>query len=395
MLINTATIQFIKEHINEDPLKLALQGKKYPDVNMAVAIAQIVGQKIAAEKVPSWAQTEGILYPSHLSMEQCSSEATAVYKAALMTGESFADLTAGFGIDCAFIAKNFKRATYVERQEELCDIARHNYDLLGLSHVTVVNGDGVDYLAQMNDVDWIFLDPARRNKQGGKTVAIEDCEPNVASLWKALLGKAKRVMIKLSPMLDISLALQSLSFVSQVHIISVANECKELLIVLDRDYEAKEPTLICVNIAKDGSDQLYTFTKQEEAIDCSYANEIGHFVYEPNASILKAGAYKSIARRFELTKLHPNSHLYTSDQFVADFPGRKFECESVFGLGKKEIKSHLADIKKANITIRNFPSTVDDLRKRIKLSDGGDVFLFATTIYDDQKVLVKCKKVSL
>ena len=392
MLINTATIQFIKEHLNDDPIKLALQAKKFPDVDMSVAITQIAGRKIAAEKVPSWMQFEGLVFPSHLSMEQCSSEATAVYKASLMSGNSFADLTAGFGIDCAFAAKNFKRGAYVERQEELCAIARNNYHLLGLLDVDIVNGDGVEYLSEMQEVDWLFLDPARRNKQGGKTVAIEDCEPNVAELWKLLLQKSSKVMIKLSPMLDITLALQSLAFVSDVHVVSVANECKELLIILDRGAVDCEISITSVNLLKSGESQLFTFTRNEELCECEYAHEIGRYLYEPNASILKAGAYKSIANRYGLKKLHPNSHLYTSDIFVSEFPGRKFCCESVFGLGKKELKSNLGDIKKANITIRNFPSSVDELRKRIKLSDGGDLFLVATTLIDEQKVLIKCTK---
>lgn len=392
MLIDASTSQFIKEHINDDPIKLALQAKKYPDVDMNVAIAQIAGRKIASEKLPSWMQIDELIFPSHLSMEQCSSEATALYKSSLMKGESFVDLTAGFGIDCAFIAKNFTRATYVERQEELCVIARNNYPLLGLNQVNIVNGDGVAYLNEMDEVDWLFLDPARRNKQGGKTVAIEDCEPNVAELWKLLLQKSPKVMIKLSPMLDITLALQSLAFVSEVHVVSVANECKELLIVLDRNAVDCEINITSVNLLKTGEAQLFTFTRNEELCECEYTYQIGRYLYEPNASILKAGAYKSIANRYGLKKLHPNSHLYTSDNLVSQFPGRKFSVESVFGLGKKEIKSNLGDIKKANITIRNFPSTVDELRKRIKLGDGGNLFLFATTLVDEQKVLIKCTK---
>lgn len=394
MLIDIATIQFIKEHLNDDPIRLALQAKKFPEVDMSVAITQIAGRKIAADKIPSWNLIDELVFPSHLSMEQCSSEATANYKASLMKGYSFADLTAGFGIDCAFISKNFKKGTYLERQNELCAIAHNNYPLLGLHHVDIVHGDGVEYLNDMDEVDWIFLDPARRDKQGGKTVAIQDCEPNVGELWKLMLHKSAKVMIKLSPMLDVTLALNALSFVSEVHIVSVANECKELLIILDREAVMDEVTFHCVNLLKVGKPQFYSFTKCEEQNECEYAHEMGCYLYEPNASILKAGAYRSVANRYKLKKLHPNSHLYTSDNFVDEFPGRKFCSESVFGLGKKELKSNLKEIKKANITIRNFPSSVDELRKRIKLGDGGELFLFATTLVDEQKVLIKCTKMT-
>lgn len=392
MLINTATTLFIKEHLNDDPIKLALQGNKYPEVDLPAAINQIVGNKIVSEKIPSWTKIDGLIFPSHLPLEQCSSELTAKYKASLMNGTSFVDLTAGFGIDCAFIAKKFTQGTYIERQKELCDIATNNFPLLNLNHIDIINLDGLQYLKNMEEVDWIFLDPARRNKQGKKTVAIEDCEPDVSVLWELMLQKASKVMIKLSPMLDISLALKSLSFVSEVHIISTANECKELLIILDRKAVNKEIQLHCINLLKENEIQHFSFSKEDESHECQYTEEVGIYLYEPNASILKAGAYKCIANRFGLKKLHPNSHLYTSNNFIKQFPGRKFHCESVFGLNKRELKSNLADIKKANITIRNFPSSVDELRKRTKLNDGGELFLFATTLYNEQKALIKCTK---
>jgi 16S rRNA G966 N2-methylase RsmD len=392
MKLTDATIEFIKEHVADDPSRLALQAKKYPDVDMPFVITQIMGRKIAKDKIPSWGSTDGLIYPRHLSLEQCSSEATAKYKSSLVKGDTLVDMTGGMGIDCAFLSANFRKAVYVERQSELCEIASLNFPLLGLSHIDVVNGDGVEYLSKVEKVDWLFIDPARRNEQGGKVVAIADCEPNVSEISKLLVSKAEKVMIKLSPMLDLSLALHDLSLAREVHVVSVNNECKELLVILSNKQEREKMQIHCVNILRNGELQTYSFEKDDEQRGCDYANQVGRFIYEPNASILKAGAYKSIACNYQLRKLYPNSHLYTSDRMIADFPGRKFECESVFSLNKKELKANLGDMKQANITVRNFPSSVAELRKRLKLMDGGDTYLFATTLANEQKVIVKCHK---
>lgn len=392
MKLTDATIEFIKEHVADDPSRLALQAKKYPDVDMPFVITQIMGRKIAKDKIPSWGNTDGLIYPRHLSLEQCSSEATAKYKASLVKGDTLVDMTGGMGIDCAFLSANFRKGVYVERQSELCEIASLNFPLLGLSHIDVVNGDGVEYLSKVEKVDWLFIDPARRNEQGGKVVAIADCEPNVSEISELLVSKAEKVMIKLSPMLDLSLALHDLPFAREVHVVSVNNECKELLVILSSEQEREKMQIHCVNILRNGELQTYSFEKEDEQQGCDYANQVERFLYEPNASILKAGAYKSIACNYQLRKLHPNSHLYTSDRLIADFPGRKFECEAVFSLNKKELKANLGDMKQANITIRNFPSSVAELRKRLKLMDGGDTYLFATTLANEQKVIVKCHK---
>jgi hypothetical protein len=223
-------------------------------------------------------------------------------------------------------------------------------------------------------------------------VAIADCEPNVTEISELLVSKAGQVLIKLSPMLDLSLALHDLPFAREVHVVSVANECKELLVILRKENLDDKILIHCVNILKNGEIQTYSFDKEQEQQGCEYTQTVGRFLYEPNASILKAGAYKSMANSYKLRKLHPNSHLYTSDQLITDFPGRKFECEAVFSLNKKELRVNLEAIKQANITVRNFPSSVAELRKRLKLSDGGDTYLFATTLMDEQKVLIKCHK---
>ena len=392
MQLSPETLRFIEENSRADVRSLALQAKKYPQVDMAMAVVQIAGRQIAEVKVPSWCQVEGLLYPKHLSMEQCSSEATAIYKANLVEGETFADLTGGFGIDCSFFSRKFKQADYVERQAELCELAKHNFPLLGLS-IGVHNEDGVEYLEQMQPVDCLFLDPARRDGHGGKTVAISDCEPDVSALEDLLVEKAQTVMIKLSPMLDLSLALKTLKYVREVHIVSVNNECNELLLILQKSSVSSEVAIHCEHIVN-AQHQHYTFTQeQEHTSDCPLATEVGAYLYEPNASILKAGAYRSLTQTYGIKKLHASSHLYTSFHFIEDFPGRRFQVEAVSGFGKKGLKDFLQGSDKANLTIRNFPSSVAELRKRLKLKEGGEDYLFATTLADESKVLIKCKKV--
>ena len=396
MELTTETIRFIEENARADVRSLALQAKKYPKVDMAMAVVQIAGRQIAEAKVPTWYRTEGLLYPKHLSMEQCSSEATAIYKAGLVEGETFADLTGGFGIDCSFLSRKFKKADYVERQAELCELAKHNFPLLGLN-IDVHNEDGVEYLKRMQPVDCLFLDPARRDGHGGKTVAISDCEPDVSALEELLVEKARKVVVKLSPMLDLSLALKDLKHVCEVHIVSTDNECKELLLILQKETASSEVSIHCINSlgALNGYRiyQEYTFTQeQERTSDCPLTSEVEAYLYEPNASIMKAGAYRSLTQAYPVKKLHPSSHLYVSPHFIEDFPGRKFQVEAVSGFGKKELKTFLQGMEKANLTIRNFPSSVAELRKRLKLKEGGDDYLFATTLADESKVIIKCKK---
>lgn len=391
MSVSPETLLFIREHLTDDVRALALQAQRYPKVDMPTAITQIAGRQIAAEKIPSWAETENICYPKHLSLEQCSSEVTARYKAGLLKGDSLTDLTGGFGVDCAFMAVGFESVTYVERQEELCEIATHNFPLLNLKHIKVKNEDAVSYLQNMSPADCIFLDPARRNEHGGKTVAISDCEPNIAELEELLLSKAKQVMVKLSPMLDLSLALKELQHTQEVHVVSVNNECKELLLILGSTLVRDIP-IHCVNFTSKGK-QTFVFTREQERSNvCTYAGQAGAFLFEPNASILKAGAYRTLSSVYSIDKLHPNSHLYTSDRPVENFPGRVFRVVNRCGFNKKEMKEKLAGLTQANITVRNFPASVAELRKRIKLTDGGSTYLFATTLNNEQKVLLRCER---
>ena len=394
MILSQPTLDFIRDHAHEDIHALALQAPKYPDVDMPTAILQIAGRQAAVHKVPSWAAVEGILYPRHLSMEQCSSETTALYKASLLSGNTLTDLTGGLGIDCAFLATKFKHVSYVERQEELCEIASHNFPLLGLNHITIYNEDAITHLGQMDREDCIFIDPARRNEHGGKTVAISDCEPDVAELEELLLSKAGRVMLKLSPMLDLALALRTMKHTQEAHVISVNNDCKELLLIIGETSPTHRIPVHCINLTSKGK-QHFVFTREEEAeTACAYTGKVGAYLYEPNASVLKAGAFRCIAASYHTKKLHPNSHLYTSDEWIEDFPGRTFLVTGQCSFNKKEIKECLGDIKKANITVRNFPATVAEVRKRTKLSEGGEAYLFATTLSNDQKVLIRCSKVS-
>ena len=392
MQISSETLLFIEQNSRADVRTLALQAKKYPQVDMAMAVVQIAGRQIAKVKLPSWHRTEGLLYPKHLSMEQCSSEVTALYKASLVEGDSFADLTGGFGIDYSFLSQKFKKADYVERQAELCELASHNFPLLGLD-IDVHHADGVEYLKRMDPVDCLFLDPARRDGHGGKTVAISDCEPDVSALEDLLVEKAKTVMVKLSPMLDLSLALKTLKYVREVHIVSVNNECKELLLILQKQSISPDISIHCEHIVND-LHQHFVFTQeQERTSDCPLASAVEAYLYEPNSSILKAGAYRSLTQAYPCCKLHVSSHLYTSPNYIEDFPGRSFKVEAISGFGKKDLKTFLQDMEKANLTIRNFPSSVAELRKRLKLKEGGEDYLFATTLADESKVLIRCKKV--
>lgn len=389
--LTAETWRFIEEHRNDDVRKLALQARKYPEVEMNAAITQIAGRQSIAQKVPSWHAITGLLYPPHLSLEQCSSEITATYKSSLLSGETFADLTGGFGIDCAFLSRKFSKAAYVERQEILCEIARHNFSRLGLTHIDVHHQESEAYLQKMPPVDCLFVDPARRDHRGGKTVAVSDCEPDVSRLEELLLAKSRKVLIKLSPMLDLTLALQSLPHTCEVHIVSVQNECKELLLLL-QSRPAGEVPIHCINFAGGEKEvQSYCFTQQEESrAEAICTQEPEAYLYEPNASVLKAGAFKSIAQRFSVRKLHPNSHLYTSETLVDGFPGRSFRVNGYFSLKDKALTTNLS---KANISTRNFPSTPAELRKRLKLTDGGETYLFATTLANGKKVILRCEKV--
>lgn len=374
-------------------LALLLAARKEPEADFLLRQAE--GWQRMRTKVPAWAATDGLHYPPRLSLEQCSGEAAARYKASvaqrLLAGKKDAalvDLTGGMGVDFSFVSRHFARAVYAERQETLCAAARHNFPLLGLPEAEVVCGDGTDYLREMAEADIIYIDPARRDTAGRKTVRISDCEPDVVGLKDLLLSKARvAVMVKLSPMLDITEAARELGCVSEAHVVAADGECKDLLLVL-RAGAGDSPALYA---AEDGN--VFRFTAAEEAAaSVAYADEVGAYLYEPGAAMMKAGAFKLCAARYGLEKLHPNSHLYTSARLVTDFPGRAFAVRAVYGFGKKEINALRRDTPQANIATRNFPTGAEALRKKLKLRDGGKDYIFATTLRDGRHALVCCEK---
>ena len=357
-MVTQATQDFIRLHCNEDVRQLALLGGKQPEVDLKYALEQIAGRQKARTKLPSWAIVDDIIYPPHLSMEQCSSETTALYKARIAgSGDFMVDLTAGFGVDAAFISKGFKRVVTVEQLEQLCVISSANFRRLGLNHIEVVCGNGVEYLHTLEHVDLLFIDPARRDEHGARTFGVADCTPNVLERIDEMIAKSDRVMVKLSPMLDWRKAVADIGWVREVHIVSVDN------------VESAGSAIISMDTTPS-------------------------WLYEPNASIMKAGCFRVLSERFHLTALDRNSHLFVSDEEVTDFPGRRFVIDKVTSMNKRELKVALSGIQKANITVRNYPMTVAELRKRLKLQDGGDTYIFATTVAGKGHQLFVCRKKS-
>ncbi len=419
------TAEVIREYRERDIRQLALQANRFPDVDMPYALDQIQGWQIARRKLPKWAACDGVIFPPHLSMEQCSSEPTAQYKLNLAmewttlnselstqncrrqqfktqnskfkTSTRMTDLTGGFGVDFSFTSCAFAAATYVERNEQLCHIVEHNLPLLGLNNVTVVCADAVEYLSTVEPQTMLFLDPARRDEHGAKTVMLADCTPDVVQLLPKLLEKSRFTMLKLSPMLDWHKAVDDLQgTVREVHIVSVGGECKELLLVLSTVVES-ELKVYCadLSIASDTS-SLFGYTPGSSAPVANSTFNIQHstFVHEPNASIMKAGCFDELAAAYGVSPVSRNSHLFLSDEPVEGFPGRSFVVERVTTMNKGELRKALVGIEKANIATRNFPLTVAELRKRLKIKDGGDVYIFATTTAEGEHLLLISRKYS-
>ena len=395
-MINEATKEYIRRHRTDDVRLLALKQSKHPSqeasycvaketVDIPMALQQINGWQTARNKLPEWAAVEGLIYPPHLSMEQCSSERTARYKSSLVgKGQSFVDLTGGFGVDFSYMSRGFNRSIYVEQREELCTIARHNFPLLGLD-ATVICDSAADYLVQMEPVDVIYLDPARRDAHGARTYSIADCTPNVLELLPQLQEKANTIILKLSPMLDWHKAVCDLGCVSEVHILSVNNECKELLLVLRRQ-ASTTLRLVCVNDgsvfeccpskrpkqSQQGSESVPVRDQQLTNIldfDELLVNGKTAYLYEPNASIMKAGCFDEIGYFYHICELSANSHLFVCLDEIGDFPGRCFHIERITTMNKHKLREALAGIERANITVRNFPMSVDALRNKLRLKE--------------------------
>lgn len=397
------TAEFIREYRERDIRQLALQANRFPDVDMPYALDQIQGWQIARRKLPKWAACDGVIFPPHLSMEQCSSEPTAQYKLNLAMewaervghASRMTDLTGGFGVDFSFTSCAFAAATYVERNEQLCHIVEHNLPLLGLNNATVVCADAVEYLSTVEPQTMLFLDPARRDEHGAKTVMLADCTPDVVQLLPQLLEKSRFTMLKLSPMLDWHKAVDDLQgTVREVHIVSVGGECKELLLVLSTAVES-ELKVYCADLstASDTS-SLFVYTPGSSAPVANSKLKTQHstFLHEPNASIMKAGCFDELAAAYGVSPVSRNSHLFLSDEPVEGFPGRSFVVERVTTMNKGELRKALAGIAKANIATRNFPLSVAELRKRLKIKDGGDVYIFATTTAEGEHLLLISRK---
>ena len=465
-MMNQATQDFIRQHQDEDVRQLAFLGSKNPEVDMPFALDQIRGRKMARAKLPLWANIDGIIYPPHISMEQCSSESTALYKAELAarlfglpvsssenekaagnasdshfskicefvseravdsefaknegtfekkqiltesednvnevkneTGQEdsseeieFVDLTGGFGVDFSYIASRLGMSSmYVERQAHLCEAAKENFECLGLKNAIVKNEDGIEVLHSLKELKLIFIDPARRDDAGNKVVSLKDCTPDVTVLQEEMLSKADYVIIKLSPMLDWHRAISELSHVREVHIISVNNECKELLLVLSARNMGEKLRIYCINDAQSFVCDELDMESSSVKIAPSTLEEMP-YLYEPNVSLMKAGCFGVLSGRYDARMLSKNSHLFVSREPIAAFPGRSFRIIAVSSFNKKELKRHLSGITKANIATRNFPLSVAELRKRLKLKDGGETYIFATTLSDESHVLVITEK---
>ncbi|ALI99471.1 THUMP-like domain-containing protein [Rufibacter tibetensis] len=390
--LSPAERTFLEENLTADPAHLVLQAKKWPQLDVPKLAQQIRARQKAKSKIPSWASNLDLLFPANLSVEQSSSQLTAAYKAGLVSGETLVDLTGGFGVDAYHFARHFRHVTYVEQQEELARIVAFNFTQLEVKNITVEATEAETFLRSLeHPVDVLFLDPARRGQSQERVHLLQDCEPDVIGLLPLLFQKSKAVLLKTAPMLDIDLALQKLNHVAQVWVIAVQNECKEVLYLLKPD-AVGAPQITAVHLRPEKEEEPLTFTKEEEENAQVTFSEPQRYLYEPNTALLKAGAYKWLSERYRVHKLNRNSHLYTSSELVEAFPGRIFVITSNPKANVKELQQLLPQ-KKANITVRNYPLTVAQLREKIKLKEGGEDYLFATTDLHNKPILLLCKKV--
>lgn len=389
-ILNYDVQQFIRKHSTDDVTSIALRKSPFPDVSAAELAAQIDGIQRCLSKLPLWGKTEGIYFPQRLNIEQASSQKTAIYKSRLIKGTRVADLTGGYGIDTFFLASQAGEVVYVEQNAVLSEIARHNLELLGASNIRFITSESLGFLQNNQDeFDTIYIDPARR-KESRKVFRLKDTEPDVVTNLPLLLSRAARIIIKTSPLLDIHSGLEDLKNVSEVHIVSVKNECKEVLWVIDKDFTG-QPVVTCAAI-HDENAPAFTFSldEEKETVITTFS-EPQSFLYEPDVSLLKAGCFKLISARYKIEKLHPNTHLYTSVSRIPKFSGKIFRICSVtpykdFSRQKK--------VQKANVVARNFPMSTDELRKKHKFKDGGNEWLFFTTGPSGNLLVIEAEKVS-
>ncbi|WP_417887472.1 class I SAM-dependent methyltransferase [Zunongwangia sp.] len=387
-LLNPEVQKFIAEHLKSDVTKLILKGSPFPKVSGAELATQISGKKTAQKKLPVWFTTN-VIYPPKLNLEQTSSQITAKYKASLVSGSDLADLTGGFGIDSYFFSQNIKNVYYNELNENLAELAKHNFKVFNANNIEVNSGDGLEFLKSSEiKFDWIFLDPARRDNHGGKVFRLADCTPNVVEDLDLFFEKSDAIFIKTSPLLDLKLGISELKNVAEIHIVAVENEVKELLWILKKDANTA-CKIITKNFRKKENQHFETILDETVIPELSLPKK---YLYEPNAAIMKSQLFGKLSHELQLTKLHQHSHLFTSEKEM-DFPGRKFEITEILNFGSKYLKKKFKG-KKANISIRNFPIDVESIRKKYKIKDGGIDYLFFTTNLNEDRVVLVCRKTS-
>lgn len=387
-ILRTEIQEFINANIHNDVAKLALKKNSFPEVDFAVILNQITAKSKSENKLPTWFQTKNIIYPSKISVEQTSSEKTALYKSEIISGESLIDLTGGFGVDDYYFSKQFKSVVHCEMNYELSDIVNHNFQQLKAENIKCFAGDSSEILKNLNrKFDWIYIDPSRRSDAKGKVFMLKDCLPNVPELLETYFKYSENILIKTAPILDISSGLIELSNVKTIHIVALENEVKELLWEIKKGHSGSIE-IKTANILKDKIEKLDLDLSQEYYANLGLPKQ---YIYEPNSAVMKSGAFDAVSSLFEIDKLHGNSHLYTSDELI-DFPGRTFHLEQIIPYAKSEIKAFLQN-KKANITVRNFPETVENIRKKWKIADGGNQYCFFTTNLNNDKIVLLCTKI--
>lgn len=396
--MNSATKKFIASHSEEDIFSLSLLKNVSTEVDMTLAVRQIKGLQKAKKKIPTFYACKALLYPKQISLEQSSSELTARYKAALIASGRMVDLTGGFGIDSYFFSQKAQKVIYVEQDEELCRLAKLNFSALGAKNIEIYHQSAENFLSTQVPVsfDYIFIDPDRR-KETKRVFLLSDCSPNIIKLQKKILQIAPLVIIKLSPMIDISMLEKQLLHIAEIHILAVKNDCKEVLVI---QHEKPTPNgsinIKAVNILNENEVSLFIFSNEEEKkAKVKYAQGIKHYLYEPNVAVTKAGAFKSVAAAFKIEKLHANTHLYTADNILTDFPGRTFEVKQILLYNKQTIRELKKHYPKANITTRNFPIKPTALRQKLQIADGGETTLFFTTDSENRKKVISCQKIPL
>jgi len=387
-ILHTQVQSYINSHLTDDINKLLLKGKYVNEVDTKTIVEQIEAKRKSKSKLPTWFTTENIYFPNKLNIEQTSSEITAKYKSELISGDRIIDITGGFGVDCFYFSKRFSNVTHCEINNKLSQIVAHNSGQLQINNIEHISTDGIEFLKSNNqNFDWIYIDPSRRHNQKGKVFFLEDCLPNVPENLDFLFSKTEKIIIKTSPLLDVSIGLQELRDVKSIHIVSVKNEVKELLWILKKGY-SNSVKIHTVDIVNDKKEK-FAFNLEEEQYAIPTYSEPLSFLYEPNVAIYKSGAFKLISSILKIHKLHSNSHLYTSEECIT-FPGRRFKIDKIMPYNKKLLKKELSP--KANITTRNFPETVQNIRKKLGIKEGGNIYLFFTTNLLNEKIVVFCSK---